>query len=240
MRFLSFPALFPSFSPSSSRFPHLPPACSFTHTGVDKVAAAYSSATGQITLRPIPVKGLDASKVKTRRSNRTHFTPRISHFDRHNTTSQQDPFRGFWVLFWMMVFLGALRTLTRHWMETGSPFGVQFATLISEDGWALALSDGVMVLATFACVVFAKVRPLLLLSSCTRLTLILAAHREWLDPILLDRSGTSACRTGDLLGCCSEVDFPSVRFSHSVSSPPSSGTDAPACTETGHGCRAAL
>jgi hypothetical protein len=154
--FLDLPLL-----PSPSQFIPLihTTSSSFTHVGADTVASSYSSQTGQITLRPVPIKGLSASKVRTRRSNRTHFTPnRISHFDRHNTTSQQDPFRGFWVLFWLMVFVGALRTLSRHWVETGSPFGTSFATLISEDGLALAASDGVMVLATFLCVVFAKVR----------------------------------------------------------------------------------
>ncbi|GAA5899424.1 hypothetical protein JCM6882_009113 [Rhodosporidiobolus microsporus] len=128
----------------------------FTHVGADSISANYSSQTGQITLRPIPVKGVDASKIKTLRSRRTHFAPRLSHFDRHNTSSAQDPFRGFWTLFWITIALGGIRTGYRHFQLTGSPFGWTFASLISEDGWALALSDGVMVATTLLCVPYAK------------------------------------------------------------------------------------
>ncbi|BGP16086.1 hypothetical protein JCM10213_007535 [Rhodosporidiobolus nylandii] len=128
----------------------------FTHVGVDAVDANYSSRDGQITLRPVPVKGLDASKVKTLRSRRTTFTPRISHFDRYNASSAQDPFRGFHTLFWIVVFVGGVRAGYSHFVETGTPFSWKFATLISEDGWALALSDAVMVAATLLCVPFGK------------------------------------------------------------------------------------
>ncbi|GAA5838863.1 hypothetical protein JCM11251_003722 [Rhodosporidiobolus azoricus] len=128
----------------------------FTHVGAETISAKYSSQTGQITLRPIPVKGVDASKIKTLRSRRTHFAPRLSHFDRHNTSSAQDPFRGFWTLFWITIALGGVRTGYRHFQLTGMPFGTTFGSMISEDGWALAASDGVMVAATLLCVPYAK------------------------------------------------------------------------------------
>ncbi|GAA6027218.1 hypothetical protein JCM8097_002495 [Rhodosporidiobolus ruineniae] len=128
----------------------------FTAVGADSIDAKYSSQTGQITLRPVPVKGVDAAKIKVLRSKRTHFTPRVSHFDRHNISSAQDPFRGFWTLFWIAIAVGAIRTSYRHFVETGSPFGWQFASLISEDGLALAISDGVLVAATLLCVPFGK------------------------------------------------------------------------------------
>ncbi|GAA6021432.1 hypothetical protein JCM10207_004731 [Rhodosporidiobolus poonsookiae] len=128
----------------------------FTHVGADAIDAKYSSRTGQITLRPIPVKGGDPQKIKTLKSRRTHFTPRISHFDRYNTSSAQDPFRGFWTLFWIVIFVGGVRTGYKHFVETGWVFGWTFASLISEDAWALALSDGVMVATTVLCVPFGK------------------------------------------------------------------------------------
>ncbi|GAA5978741.1 hypothetical protein JCM11641_006162 [Rhodosporidiobolus odoratus] len=128
----------------------------FTHVGASAIDAKLSSETGRVELRPIPVKGLSASKIKTLRSRRTKFVPRISHFDRDNTSSAQDPFRGFWTLFWIVIFVGGVRTGYRHFVETGSPFGRKFADLISEDGWALALSDAALVGSTLLCVPFAK------------------------------------------------------------------------------------
>ncbi|BGP39994.1 Sterol O-acyltransferase 2 (Sterol-ester synthase 2) [Rhodotorula kratochvilovae] len=129
---------------------------SFTHVGAEHVDAAFSSSTGQITLRPIPAKGGDPRRIRLVRSRRTQFTPRISHFDRHNTTSAQDPFRGFFSLFWIVIFVGGARTIYNRFNETGGVLGWQFAALISEDAWALALSDAVLVGSTLLCVPFAK------------------------------------------------------------------------------------
>ncbi|GJN89318.1 hypothetical protein Rhopal_002298-T1 [Rhodotorula paludigena] len=128
----------------------------FTHTGVDHVDAKFSS-SGQITLKPIPAKGGDPKKIRLVRARRTRFTPRTSHFDRHNALSAADQFRGFWTLFWIVIAVFAFRTIYRRFSETGGVLGGwRFAALISEDAWALALSDAVLVGSTLLCVPFVK------------------------------------------------------------------------------------
>ncbi|GAA5861742.1 hypothetical protein JCM3774_002691 [Rhodotorula dairenensis] len=119
----------------------------------DVVAIAYDKRTG--ALRPIPARSL--TDEKTRRSGRTQFTPRFSHFDRNNTVSAEDPFRGLYTLFWILLFLGGFRTIYGRWIERGGLYRWQFADLISEDAWALALSDAVLVGTTILCVPFAKI-----------------------------------------------------------------------------------
>ncbi|GAA6058089.1 hypothetical protein JCM3770_001107 [Rhodotorula araucariae] len=126
----------------------------FTHVGAERVDVL--SSTGGITLRPIPAKGGDPRRIRLVRSRRTQFTPRISHFDRHNVSSAQDPFRGFFSLFWIVLAVGGARTIHNRFNETGGVLGWRFAALISEDAWALALSDAVLVGSTLLCVPFAK------------------------------------------------------------------------------------
>lgn len=129
-------------------------------------------------LRPaIPARTL--TDEKTRRSGRTQFTPRVSHFDRNNEVSAQDPFRGFWTLAWLrssdlsrrvpvehgwtepfslaVLFVGGFRTIYGRLIEQGGIYRWHFAELISEDAWTLALSDAVLVGSTVLCVPFAKV-----------------------------------------------------------------------------------
>lgn len=147
-------------APHSGAYPrhsHLSDTRSFTHVGASEVDAEYSSSTGQITLRPVPAKGGDPRRIRLVRSRRTHFEPRISPFDRHNKTSAEDTFRGFFSLFWIVIAVGGARTIYRRIAETGGVLGGwRFAALISEDAWALALSDAVLVGSTLLCVPFAK------------------------------------------------------------------------------------
>ncbi|GAA5959794.1 hypothetical protein JCM21900_001017 [Sporobolomyces salmonicolor] len=127
-----------------------------THVGADSVTANYSKETGQITLKPIPARGGDPASIKIRRSRRTHFTPRISHFDRDNATSAQDTFRGFWTLFWIVMAVAGLRSVWRRFSESGGLYRWTFAELISQDAVALAMSDAIMAGSTLLCVPFVK------------------------------------------------------------------------------------
>ncbi|CDR46911.1 hypothetical protein NBRC10512_003697 [Rhodotorula toruloides] len=128
-----------------------------THVGAASVDARFSSTTNSITLRPIPARGGDPKKIKVLRSRRTHFAPRTSHFDRHNLTSASDPFRGLYTLFWIVIFVGALKTVYHRFAEQGGWGGEwRFAALISRDGWVLAVSDAVLVSASLLCVPYAK------------------------------------------------------------------------------------
>lgn len=137
--------------------PSSPPFRSFTHVGTSKVDTSFRKADGSVTLRPIADRGTVLSQIKSKR-HRSRFTARTSHFDRNNSASAKDQFRGFYTLFWIMLALSAARTGVRNWYENGTPFGTAFARLITEDGWTLAFSDGVMVVSTFLCVPFAQVR----------------------------------------------------------------------------------
>lgn len=56
-----------------------------------------------------------------------------------------------------VLFVGGFRTIYGRWIERGGLYRWQFAELISEDAWALALSDAVLVGTTVLCVPFAKV-----------------------------------------------------------------------------------
>lgn len=127
---------------------------SFTHLNSSAVDTEVVQKDGTVLLRPIPARG--AGHTRTRRS-KAAFSPKISHFDRNNTDSAQDPFRGFYTLFWLMVFVGMAKTGVRSWNEGGVVFGLSFARLIGRDGIALGLSDGVMVASTLLCVPFAQV-----------------------------------------------------------------------------------
>jgi sterol O-acyltransferase len=84
------------------------------------------------------------------------FTPRTSHFDLHNPSSQSDPFRGFYSLFWISMFLLVLQTVIRSLAETGYVLSGTFFHLITGDSLVLAASDAVMVGASGVCVLFVK------------------------------------------------------------------------------------
>lgn len=70
------------------------------------------------------------------------------HFGRPQLTQRTRP---------TVLFVGGFRTVYGRWIERGGLYRWQFADLISEDAWALALSDAVLVGTTILCVPFAKV-----------------------------------------------------------------------------------
>lgn len=119
-------------------------------------AAAVSSDVskdGTLHIHPIPSRKDRKVKVKKVIS----FVPRTSHFDRFHPTSQGDPFRGFYVLFWLMMGLTMSRVLYHGYLRSGEVVGMRFAKLISEDAIVLGISDGILVGSTFLSVPFMKV-----------------------------------------------------------------------------------
>ncbi|GAA5878509.1 hypothetical protein JCM16303_002104 [Sporobolomyces ruberrimus] len=127
-----------------------------THVGANTLKHLSDPTTGAVLLQPIPARGRDPKKIKVRKSRRTLFTPRTSHFDRDNLSSAQDVFRGFWTLFWIVLATAAMRTVMRKWEENDGFYKWDFAELISEDAVNLAMSDAVMVGSTLLCVPFVK------------------------------------------------------------------------------------
>ena len=108
---------------------------------------------GVLTLRPVPSR--KGRKVKVKKV--ISFTPRLSHFDRFHPTSQGDMFRGFYVLFWLLMGLTITRVLYHSWLQSGEVVGMRFAKLISEDAIALAISDAILVGSTIICVPYIQV-----------------------------------------------------------------------------------
>ncbi|KAG9100905.1 hypothetical protein FRC06_003551 [Ceratobasidium sp. 370] len=80
------------------------------------------------------------------------FTPRSSAFE----ASGSDPFRGFYSLFWISMFLLLLRTYVNNFFQNGYPLSLVFATLFTRDAVTLAISDAVLVCSTFICVPFVQ------------------------------------------------------------------------------------
>lgn len=184
----------------------------FVHAGTTGELTAKVGKDGSVTLRPIPARGTNAT-VKTRKA-RTAFTARTSTFDRTKEDSGSEPFRGFFVLFWLMIAVVFVRTGVRHYSEKGSLWGTSFARLISEDGLNLAVADAIMVSATFLCVPFAKVIEFIV-SSASRFPADLLIHtgrQTRLAALLADWSSLSACPSNALPGRNSAMDVSQVNL----------------------------
>jgi sterol O-acyltransferase len=103
----------------------------------------------------VRVQRFRSSRSKKLRAMIT-FTPRTSAFDRENASSGNDPFRGFFTLFWICVFIFIVRTYVTYYETSGYPLSLAFATLFSKDAKTLALSDAVLVSSTGLSVLFVK------------------------------------------------------------------------------------
>jgi hypothetical protein len=87
----------------------VPPQQHGGHTDVQTASIStkgskIETAEGTIHVQPFRPKGSKQLRAVV------SFTPRISAFDRENTTSGQDQFRGFYTLFWIAMFLLIVRT----------------------------------------------------------------------------------------------------------------------------------
>jgi len=74
------------------------------------------------------------------------FTQQFSAFDRNNIESSQNPFTGFYNLFWLAVTLFVCKISAENWRLHGSPLGanVIMSTMFSRDVKILLISDGIM------------------------------------------------------------------------------------------------
>ena len=84
------------------------------------------------------------------------YVPRKSHFDRENVASGDDPFRGFFTLFWIFMFMIALRTFVTSFDESGYPLSLNFATLFSKDALGLLISECVLTACSLISLPLAK------------------------------------------------------------------------------------
>ncbi|TPX76989.1 hypothetical protein CcCBS67573_g01734 [Chytriomyces confervae] len=77
------------------------------------------------------------------------FIPRPSMLDFGTLHREQNPMRGFFVLFWVSMGWYTVSTSWQTFVRTGSPFDMSLAIQMSERGTELAISDLLMILSCF-------------------------------------------------------------------------------------------
>lgn len=85
-------------------------------------------------------------QAKNRLFHSIEYKPRLSHFD---PDSDNRDFRGFFVLFWISLFIMVITTVLRNIKDTGYPLRVQVWSLLTANVWQLGLCDLAMVASTY-------------------------------------------------------------------------------------------
>ncbi len=85
------------------------------------------------------------------------FQPRSSQLDRETLDSHQDPFRGFFTLFWMGMGFYIIQAGVKNFQSAGILIDLTFFRLFSQDAIGLILSDICMVGSMFFAVLLQKV-----------------------------------------------------------------------------------
>ncbi|GJJ73308.1 sterol O-acyltransferase [Entomortierella parvispora] len=86
--------------------------------------------------------------TKKRKVRRPTFEPRSSRLDPEALTKNQDPFRGFHTLFWIVMGAYGVITFDEEWTRVGKAFGGTLFSSFSQDAIMLAVSDFGLVLST--------------------------------------------------------------------------------------------
>ncbi|CAG8660966.1 9871_t:CDS:2, partial [Racocetra fulgida] len=85
-----------------------------------------------------------------------NFRPRSSQLDREQLESAQDPFRGFFTLFWIAMGFYVIQTWSKNFESAGILFELSFFRLFSQDAICLILSDAAMIGSMFFAVLLQK------------------------------------------------------------------------------------
>lgn len=112
-------------------------------------------------LRDVLRKGLQRAaetkdvKKRTRFSDLV-FTRQFTAFDRQNNESS--PFRGFYTLFWLAIFLMLVKIAAQNWQVYGSIFGRNeiLTMMFHRDVLVLGLTDGLICASTVVCLLLQK------------------------------------------------------------------------------------
>ncbi|KAG0263374.1 hypothetical protein BG011_008896 [Mortierella polycephala] len=86
--------------------------------------------------------------TKKRKVRRPTFEARSSRLDPEALTKNQDPFRGFHTLFWIVMGAYGLITFDEEWTKVGKAFGGTLFSSFSQDAIMLAISDFGLVMST--------------------------------------------------------------------------------------------
>jgi sterol O-acyltransferase len=101
----------------------------------------FQTEQGTVRVQPYRAKGSKSLKALI------SFQPRESHFDLSGPGAS-DPFRGFFALFWIGLFLLFVQTAIKHYSRTGLLLSSEFAQLITADWRMLALTDAALILSS--------------------------------------------------------------------------------------------
>ncbi|KAG0274004.1 hypothetical protein BGZ95_010195 [Linnemannia exigua] len=86
--------------------------------------------------------------TKKRKVRRPTFEARSSRLDPEQMAKNEDPFRGFHTLFWIVMGAYGLITFDQEWTRVGKAFGGTLFSSFSQDAIILAVSDFGLVLST--------------------------------------------------------------------------------------------
>lgn len=95
--------------------------------------------------------------TKKRKVRRPTFEPRSSRLDPEMMAKNEDPFRGFHTLFWIVMGAYGLITFDQEWTRVGKAFGGTLFSSFSQDAIILAISDFGLVLSTGVAFLLIKV-----------------------------------------------------------------------------------
>ncbi|KAI9254079.1 MBOAT, membrane-bound O-acyltransferase family-domain-containing protein [Sporodiniella umbellata] len=102
-----------------------------------------------------PIKS-DSHRFKFSKQRPLFFKARQTQFDLSNADRQDDTFKGFYTLFWIAMGFYVIQSIIHCYEQEGIILSLGFFRLISEDGFALLISDLTMVSMTLFSVLFSK------------------------------------------------------------------------------------
>lgn len=123
-----------------------------TSTSDDSLTSSRSGSVSPGT--PSSTEGLhtisttSTTTTRKRKVRRPTFEARSSRLDPEALNKNQDPFRGFHTLFWIVMGAYGLITFDEEWTRVGKAFGGTLFSSFSQDAIMLAVSDAGLVLST--------------------------------------------------------------------------------------------
>ncbi|KAI9207743.1 MBOAT, membrane-bound O-acyltransferase family-domain-containing protein [Polychytrium aggregatum] len=111
---------------------------------------------------PVSAAATSATPTQTpsgstrRRGRKNSFRARPSQLDYSNLEREDNPMRGFFVLFWIFMVFYVLITIYTNWSKGAAPIRLDLIHLVSRDGISLALADLALICSCAMVVVIMK------------------------------------------------------------------------------------
>ncbi|KAJ3323272.1 hypothetical protein HDV06_002039 [Boothiomyces sp. JEL0866] len=84
------------------------------------------------------------------------FKPRTSPLDFETLILEKNPFRGFFILFWLSMAMKIITSLYQSWRNTGVPISLNLASEMFTGVESVLQADLIMIASLFTCVLFQK------------------------------------------------------------------------------------